>query len=63
VHPDVPDGIHALRAAGRRQVTLTNGSTQVYERLLIDAGIRDEFEALLSVEDAGIWKPARGAYE
>ena len=57
VHPDVPDGIRALRASGRRLVTLTNGSTTVSERLLGGAGIREEFEALLSVEDAGAWKP------
>ncbi|MGY1708188.1 haloacid dehalogenase type II [Geodermatophilus sp. SYSU D00758] len=63
VHPDVPDGIRALRASGRRLVTLTNGSTQVSERLLTGAGIREEFEALLSVEDAGAWKPARAAYQ
>ncbi|WP_206330456.1 haloacid dehalogenase type II [Modestobacter sp. KNN46-3] len=63
VHPDVPDGIRALRAAGRRLVTLTNGSTQVSEKLLGSAGIRDQFEALLSVEDAGAWKPASTAYE
>ncbi|MCZ2824435.1 MULTISPECIES: haloacid dehalogenase type II [unclassified Modestobacter] len=63
VHPDVPDGVRTLRESGRRLVTLTNGSTQVSDRLLTDAGIRDQFEALLSVEDAGIWKPARGAYE
>jgi 2-haloacid dehalogenase len=63
VHPDVPDGIRALRASGRRLVTLTNGSTQVSERLLTGAGIRDQFEALLSVEDAGAWKPDRVAYE
>ena len=63
VHPDVPDGIRALRASGRRLVTLTNGSTQVSDRLLTAAGVRDAFEALLSVEDAGAWKPARAAYE
>ncbi|SDY04415.1 2-haloacid dehalogenase [Modestobacter sp. DSM 44400] len=63
VHPDVVDGIRALRGSGRRLVTLTNGSTQVSERLFSAAGIRDEFEALLSVDDAGMWKPARGSYE
>jgi 2-haloacid dehalogenase len=63
VHHDVPDGIRALRASGRRLVTLTNGATRVSEKLLGDAGIRDQFEALLSVEDAGAWKPARAAYE
>ena len=63
VHPDVPDGIRALRTSGRRLVTLTNGSTQVSERLFNAAGIRDQFETLLSVEDAGAWKPARQAYD
>lgn len=63
VHPDVPDGVRALKESGHRLVTLTNGSTKVSEKLFADAGIRDQFDALLSVEDAGIWKPARGAYE
>lgn len=63
VHPDVPDGVRALRASGRRLVTLTNGATSVSEALLTGAGIRDRFEALLSVEDAGAWKPAGAAYE
>ena len=63
VHPDVPDGVRALRRSGHRLVTLTNGSAQVAERLLAAAGVREEFEALLSVEDAGVWKPARASYE
>lgn len=62
VHADVVAGVAALRAAGRRLVTLSNGSAQVAETLLTTAGIRDSFEHLLSVEDAGIWKPAAGAY-
>lgn len=63
LHPDVPDGVRALRAAGLRLVTLTNGSSAVAESLLSAAHIRDQFEMLLSVEQAGVWKPARGAYE
>jgi len=63
LHPDIPEGVRTLHQAGIRLVTLTNGSTQVADRLFTDAGIRDRFEALLSVEDAGIWKPARAAYE
>jgi 2-haloacid dehalogenase len=62
VHPDVPDGVRALRAAGHRLATLSNGATQVAAGLLGRAGVRDQFEALLSVEDAGAWKPARAAY-
>ncbi|WP_427131253.1 haloacid dehalogenase type II [Pseudarthrobacter sp. S9] len=63
LHPDVPDGIRALKTAGYRLVTLTNGSTEVGERLFTPAGIRPEFERLLSVEDAPAWKPARAAYD
>lgn len=62
VHPDVPDGVRILREHGLRLVTLTNGSAEVAHRLLIKAGIRDDFEHLLTVEDAGAWKPARPAY-
>jgi 2-haloacid dehalogenase len=63
LHPDVPDGVRALRAAGHRLVTLTNGSAQVAQKLFTAAGIRDEFEALLSVEDAPAWKPAPSSYQ
>lgn len=62
VHPDVLDGIRALSALGIRLVTLSNGATSVAEGLFDRAGIRDQFEALLSVEHAGTWKPAAGAY-
>lgn len=62
VHADVPGGVRALHSAGLRLVTLSNGSTGVAERLLGDAGLRDRFERLLSVDDAGTWKPAYRAY-
>lgn len=62
VHPDVPDGLRALAAAGFRLVTLSNGAASVAEALLERAGVADLFERLLSVEDAGVWKPAHDAY-
>ncbi|MGB3687568.1 MAG: haloacid dehalogenase type II [Ornithinimicrobium sp.] len=63
VHPDVPPGIAALRANGLRLVTLSNGSSAVADELLRAADLRDSFESLLTVEDSGLWKPARTAYE
>lgn len=63
VHPDVPGGIRALDAAGLRLITLSNGSVRIAEQLFNEAGIRDAFESLLSVEDAPAWKPARASYE
>ena len=62
VHGDVPDGVGELADLGIRLVTLSNGGTSVAEGLLERAGIRDRFERLLSVEGAGVWKPAAGAY-
>ncbi|ABL81158.1 MULTISPECIES: haloacid dehalogenase type II [unclassified Nocardioides] len=62
VHPDVPDGVRALSGLGIRLVTLSNGSASVAEALFDRAGVRAQFEALLSVEDAGAWKPAATAY-
>lgn len=63
LHPDVADAVHALKADGRRMVTLSEGSPSIAEKLFSAAGIADDFEALLSVEDAPAWKPARSAYE
>ena len=62
VHPDVLDGIPALAALPARLVTLSNGAANVAQRLFERAGLGEHFERLLSVEDAGIWKPAPGAY-
>ncbi|QJY47995.1 haloacid dehalogenase type II [Pseudonocardia broussonetiae] len=62
VHADVVDGVRALRAAGFRLATLSNGATEVAETLLSRAGIREHFDRVLSVEDAGVWKPAPGSY-
>ena len=62
VHPDVTGGVRVMNRQGLRLVTLSNGATRVGETLLSTAGIRDEFERLLSVEDAGRWKPAPQSY-
>ena len=62
LHPDVAPGLHALADSGIRLVTLSNGSTTIAARLLDEAGLAERFERLLSVEQAGIWKPASAAY-
>lgn len=54
--------MRALRAAGHRLVTLSNSAASVAEGLLDRAGLRGEFAAVLSVEEAGVWKPAAGSY-
>ncbi|NBM18528.1 haloacid dehalogenase type II [Streptomyces sp. GC420] len=62
VHPDVPDAVRALREAGFRLVTMTNGSAALTGRLLGRAGLLDCFEALLDVSGPRCWKPAPAAY-
>ena len=63
LHPDVAGAVRTLAASGLRLVTLSNGSTQLAETLFRAAGIREEFDMLLSVENAPGWKPLRAAYE
>ena len=62
LHPDGAAGINALHGLGIRLVTLSNGSASIAEGLFERVGIRDAIELVLSVEDAGVWKPAPGAY-
>lgn len=62
VHPDVVQGVRALRALDITMVTLSNGGTSVAEGLLGRSGIDDCFARLLSVESAPLWKPAAAAY-
>lgn len=63
LHPDVREGILGLESGGYRLLTLSNGSSQLAQKLFTDAGIRSSFERLLTVEDAATWKPARAAYD
>lgn len=63
LHPDVVPGFRSLKARGYRLATLSNGSTRLADKLFSDAGIREAFEMLLSVEDAPAWKPDARAYE
>lgn len=62
VHDDVVPGLQALAELDLRMATLSNGSASVAESLLGAAGVREHFERLLSVEDAGRWKPDARSY-
>jgi len=62
VQADVPAGLSALESLGPRLVTLSNAEVSVTERLFERAGLAELFDAHLSTEDAGMWKPAPAAY-
>jgi len=61
-HPDVVPAVRRLRDAGIRMVTLTNGSAANTSALLRRAGIDEDIEQVLSVDDIQRWKPAPEIY-
>jgi 2-haloacid dehalogenase len=62
-YPDVPLGLARLKEAGFTLATLTNSTEKSAAKLLEQAGIRDYFEKVLSVDAVERYKPAREAYE
>lgn len=61
-YPEVPEMLAALRAAGLRRAILSNGAPGMLAAALAASGIGAEFEAVISVEEAGIYKPAPRVY-
>ena len=59
VYPDVPAALERLK--GYRLTILTNGSPDMIEPLVEHSGLR--FEAVLSVDELKIFKPAPQVYE
>ncbi|MGH9088909.1 MAG: haloacid dehalogenase type II [Acidimicrobiales bacterium] len=61
-HPDVRPALSALAAAGIPALCLTNGSAQVVQRLVDQADLGPLVSEVLSVADAGHWKPRPEPY-
>ena len=61
-HPDVIPALGRLRDADCRLVTLTNSSKAAVADQMKHAGLTEFFEALLSVEDVGKYKPHADVY-
>jgi 2-haloacid dehalogenase len=61
-HPDVGDGLRALREAGFRQVTLTNSPLDVVSEQLEFAGLIDLFDDVLSADEVKQLKPGPKPY-
>lgn len=63
VHPDVRPALQLLADAGVRAVPFTNGGQAAAEAMLERSAVRELVERVLSVDDAGRWKPHRQAYD
>jgi 2-haloacid dehalogenase len=62
VFPDAPEALRRLKARGLRLAILSNGTPAMLEALVANAGLEGLFEALLSVEEAGVFKPHPKVY-
>ena len=61
--PDVPGMLAALAEQGQRLAILSNGSPGMLAAAVDSAGLQGRFEALLSVESVGVFKPHARVYD
>jgi 2-haloacid dehalogenase len=59
---DVKEGLERLKAAGFRLFAFSNGAAEALEVLLNNAGIRDLFLGVVSVDDIKSFKPNPAVY-
>lgn len=61
-YPEVASVLQTLRRGGIGTAILSNGSPRMLAAAVASAGLDQAFDAVLSVEDVGIHKPAASAY-
>jgi 2-haloacid dehalogenase len=61
-YPEVRAVLERLRGAGRRLAILSNGSPAMLASAVRAAGLERAFEAVLSVEEVGVYKPDPAVY-
>ena len=61
-YPEVPHVLRTLRNAGLASAILSNGTPYMLEAAVRNAGIAELLDAVVSVEEAGIYKPAPQVY-
>jgi 2-haloacid dehalogenase len=61
--PEVPETLRRLKAAGLRTAILSNGSPRMLDAVVKGAKLGGLFDAVLSVEAAGVYKPHPKVYQ
>jgi 2-haloacid dehalogenase len=61
-YPEVPAMLAALKAKGMKLAILSNGSPTMLAAAVENAGIAEYFDAVLSVEEVGVYKPHPEVY-
>ena len=62
-YPEVPETLATLRAHGLKCAILSNGEPGMLESAVAAAGITDSLDAVLSVDEVGIYKPHPSVYQ
>ena len=62
-YPEVPETLKRLKTAGMKLAILSNGTPAMLAAAAANACIADLFDAVLSVEEVGIYKPHPSVYE
>ena len=62
-YPEVPALLDRLKSAGLKTAILSNGSPMMLEAAVAGSGLGDYLDAVLSVEDLGIYKPDPRVYQ
>jgi 2-haloacid dehalogenase len=61
--PEVPEVLQRLKRAGMRTAILSNGSPKMLDTVVRASKLDALLDAVLSVEDAGVYKPHRKVYQ
>jgi 2-haloacid dehalogenase len=61
--PEVPSVLNQLKKSGMKLAILSNGSPKMLDALVKGAKLEGMFDAVLSVEDAGVYKPHPRVYQ
>ncbi len=61
--PEVPDVLTLLKKAGMRTAILSNGSPMMLKAVVTAAGLEPLLDAVLSVEEVGVYKPHPKVYQ
>src|SRR5262245_2916141 len=61
-YPEAPAMLSAIRGAGFKTAILSNGTPSMLQSAVEAAGLAAQFDAVLSVEDAGVFKPHPHVY-
>jgi 2-haloacid dehalogenase len=61
--PEVPTVLEGLKAAGAQLAILSNGDPDMLADAVTAAGLTGAFDAVLSIQPAGIFKPAMRVYQ